>query len=165
MTSPFRPMSSPMHVLPKNSQKTSPNIPAWDAQTRNKNTTTTKTGSPEPPWHCLKQQSITLQHPLSMPVQAVHFLSFPCPHPVSSTLGGWDLVSTENMYIVTTPPHLSDSPSTSGGSGKTSRGNTRATGWTSQVLAGGAPEHQRRVLTMGGRLVHKHLIVECDMGH
>ena len=53
----------------------------------------------------------------------------------------------------------------SGGSGKTSGGNARAAGWTSQVLAGGAPEHQRRVSTTGGRLVHQNLIVECDMGH
>src|SRR5438128_1799446 len=68
---------------------------AWDAQMRNKNSTNHKTGPPLPR-HCLKQQSSPLQYPLSMPVEPF-ILSFTCPHPVSSALGGWDLVSTESM--------------------------------------------------------------------
>ena len=48
------------------------------------------------PLALLKTAEQTLQYPLSMPASAV-YLSFTCPHPVSSTLGGWDLVSTESM--------------------------------------------------------------------
>ena len=122
------------NTMPSNSSKPQnpPNTPAWDVQTRNKNSTNHKTGPPLPR-HYLKQQSSSLQNPLSN-ARPSHF-SFVIHLSPSGFVHPRRMGSCQyrkHVIHINSSPSLRLSPPRQVAQVKRAEGMCRAAGWTSQ---------------------------------